>query len=364
MLMRAYSNHKVWLSSSLPLIFLLLMVASGCGDSDDTGGSLTAPVVMSATPPDGNVGVCPNTSVISATFSKAMKGSSINSSTFTLTGPGETSVDGSVGYVDATHMATFTPTEGLVLNTSYTATVTTGVADRFGNHPAAKFVWSFTTPVAGCPPPAALPELGTACNFGILGAVPEVSSTGPTIITGGDVGIFPAAAITGFPPATLTGTKHMGDAVAGTAQGDLTVAYNNAAGAAGGAVLPADIGGLTLPAGVYRTTSAQPSLGITGNLTLDGGGDPNAVWIFQVVSTVTTASGNSQVNLIGSGQAENVFWQVGSSATLGTNTVFAGNILAQASITLNTGAILNGRALARTGAVALDSNPVNVPGCP
>lgn len=156
----------------------------------------------------------------------------------------------------------------------------------------------------------------------------------------------------------------MGDATAMTAQGDLTVAYNNAAGAAGGAVLPADIGGLTLPPGVYRTTSGQPSLGITGILTLDGGGDPNAVWIFQVVSTVTTASGNSQVNLIGSAQAQNVFWQVGSSATLGTNTSFTGNIMALASITLDTGATLNGRALAQTGAVTLDSNPVNIPPCP
>jgi hypothetical protein len=149
-----------------------------------------------------------------------------------------------------------------------------------------------------------------------------------------------------------------------TAQGDLTTAYNNAAGAAGGAVLPADIGGLTLPAGVYRTTSAQPSVGITGNLTLDGGGDPNATWIFQIVSTVTTAAGNSQITLINGASAHNVFWQVGSSATLGTNTTFAGTIMAQASITLTTGATLNGRALARTGAITLDSNPVNVPACP
>jgi hypothetical protein len=144
----------------------------------------------------------------------------------------------------------------------------------------------------------------------------------------------------------------------------LTTAYNNAAGAAGGAVLPADAGGLTLAPGVYKTTSSQPSLGITGNLTLDGGGNANAVWIFQIVSTVTTAAGNSQIILINSANSHNVFWQVGSSATLGTNTTFAGTIMAQASITLATGATLNGRALARTGAVSLDSNPVNVPPCP
>ena len=164
-------------------------------------------------------------------------------------------------------------------------------------------------------------SLGTACSFGILGATPSVSSIGPTAVTG-DIGIFPAASIAGFPPGTLTGTKHAGDAVAQTAQGDLTTAYNNAAGAAGGAVLPADIGGQTLPAGVYRTTAAQPSLGITGNLTLDGGGNANAVWIFQIQSTLTTAAGNSHIILINGANSHNVFWQVGSSATLGTNTIF------------------------------------------
>jgi hypothetical protein len=146
------------------------------------------------------------------------------------------------------------------------------------------------------------------------------------------------------------------------AQGDLTTAYNNAAAAAGGAVLPADIGGLTLAPGVYKTTSAQPSLGITGNLTLAG--NATGVWIFQIQSTLTTAAGNSDVIMSGGGLPKNVFWQVGTSATLGTNTIFAGNIMAQASITLTTGATLNGRALARTGAVSLDSNPVNVPTCP
>ena len=205
--------------------------------------------------------------------------------------------------------------------------------------------------------------LGAACSFGMLGATPSVTNAGPTHVTG-DVGIWPAASIVGFPPGTLTGTLHPGDAVAQTAQGDLTTAYNNAAGKAGGAILVADIGGLTLTPGVHRTTSAQPSLGITGNLTLDGGGDSNSFWIFQIVSTLTTAAGNSHIILINGATARNVYWQVGSSATLGTNTVFVGTMMAQASVTATTGATINGRALARTGAVTLDSNPLNVPTCP
>jgi hypothetical protein len=156
----------------------------------------------------------------------------------------------------------------------------------------------------------------------------------------------------------------MNDTTAMNAQNDLTTAYNNAAGAAGGSILAPDIGGQTLFPGVYKTTSASPSLGITGNLTLDAKGDPNAVWIFQIVSTLTTASTNSQVILMNGASSHNVFWQVGSSATLGTTTSFTGTIMAQASITLTTGAILNGRALARTGAVTLDTNTVVVPACP
>jgi len=147
-----------------------------------------------------------------------------------------------------------------------------------------------------------------------------------------------------------------------TAQGDLTTAYNNVAGKVGGAVLPADIGGLTLAPGVYKTTSAQPSLGITGNLTLSG----NGLYIFQIVSSLTTAAGpgKSIVILAGGAASHDVFWQVGSSATLGSGSTFQGTILAQDSITLGTGAIFNGRVLARTGAITLDSNPVNVPPCP
>jgi hypothetical protein len=354
--MRKHGNPKILFTSLFLLIF-----AAGCGDPNKPGccasaASTTAPIVTVVTPANGDVGVCSTTAIISP--------ATIGIATFSLAAPGGAGVTGTVTYVAATRTATFHPSAALALNTLYTATISTGVADTFGIHLAANFVWSFTTAptlCAGAPPGGV--ALGTACTFGILAATPAVTNLGATHVTG-DIGIWPAASITGFPPGTLTGTEHLGDSVAMTAQGDLTAAYNSAAGVTGGAVLPADIGGLTLPAGVYRTTSAQPSLGITGNLTLDGGGDPNAVWIIQVASTLTTAAGNSHVILINSANSQNVFWQIGTSATLGTNTIFAGTIMAQISITGTTGAVLNGRALARTGAITFDTNPVNVPTCP
>jgi len=226
-------------------------------------------------------------------------------------------------------------------------------------------VWTFQTASAACgTPPSGALVLGASCSFGILGATPSVSSTGPTTVTG-DVGVWPAISIVGFPPATLTGVLHPGDSVAQTAQGDLTTAYNNAAAAPGGVVLTADIGGQTLAPGVYTTTSAQPSLAITGNLTLAGTG----VYIFQVISTLTTAAGSSsvpasQVILAGGATSHDIFWQVGSSATLGTFSKFSGTIMALASITATNGATINGRLLARTGTVTLNSNPITVPACP
>jgi len=327
-----------------------------------TSATCAPPTVTSVTPPNGSTVACPNTTVITATFSHAMNPTTINSpaTTFTLTGPGGANVSGTVNYVVATRVATFTPSAALAVSTPYTATITTGAQDTFGIPLAANFVWTFTT-APTCPPPPVGIALGAACSFGILGATPVVSSVGPTNVTG-DVGISPAASITGFPPGTLTGTLHMADATAAAAQAALTTAYNQAAAAAGGAVLPADAGGLTLAPGVYKTTSAQPTLGITGNLNLSG--PASGVWIFQIVSSLTTAAGNSQIIMSGGATSHNVFWQVGSSATLGTNTVFAGTIMANASITVTTGATLNGRALAENGAVSLDSNPVNVPSCP
>ena len=322
-----------------------------------TATSCVPPAVVSVAPPNLAVGICPDTLVV-ATFNMAMNPATINTTTFTLTSPGTppVAVAGAIVYNPSIFAATFTPANPLALDTVYTATITTGAQNLAGNTLAANFVWTFTTSAVAC---QATVPLGTACMFGILAATPAVANSGPTAVTG-DIGIYPSASITGFPPGTLTGTEYAGDPVAQTAQGDLTTAYNFAAAAAGGAILPADIGGETLAPGVYKTTSAQPSLGITGNLTLAG----NGVYIFQIMSTLTTAANNSDVILSGGATVGDVFWQVGSSATLGTTTTFAGTIMAQASVSLDTGATLNGRALARTGAVTLLSNPVNVPSCP
>lgn len=197
------------------------------------------------------------------------------------------------------------------------------------------------------------PSLGAAGSFAVIGAT-TVTNTGPSVISG-NVGLNPGTSVTGFPPGTINGTTHIGNAAVQSAQNDVVTAYNSLAGQAPTQILTGlDLGGRTLTPGVYKfDTSAQ----LTGALTLDARGDANAVFIFQIGSTLTTGGGSSVV-LINGGSPCNVFWQVGSSATLGTSTAFSGNILAMVSITLNTSASLIGRALARTGAVTLDTNTV------
>lgn len=201
-------------------------------------------------------------------------------------------------------------------------------------------------------------NLGSASNFAIL-AGSTITNTGSSVING-DIGLSPGAAVTGFPPGITNGTQYVANATAVSAQADLTAAYNNAAGQTPATTVPAELGGTTKTAGTY--SSADGTFGLTGTLTLDAQNDPNAVFIFKTASTLTTA-GSSNVNLINGAQACNVFWQVGSSATIGTNSTFKGNILAFASATLTTGANVTGRVLARNGAVTLDSNTVTKAVC-
>ena len=308
------------------------------------------PTVISVTPPNGAVGVCPNI-VVTATFSEAMNPATINTTTFTVGG-----VTGTVTLDGTGKIAAFTPSASLALNTTYTATITTGAQDATGNALAANYVWSFTTATQACQ--TAVP-LGSAANFVIL-AGSTVTNTGPTIITGGDVGLSPGSAVTGFPPGTLVSpaVMHVTDPTAAQAELDLTTAYNYAAGLPNAAVLPGDMSGLTFTPGLYKTSSTV--MLSAGNVTLDAQGNANAVFIFQVGSTLTTL-GSTQVILAGGAQAKNVFWQVTSSATLGTNSIFEGTIIALQAITLDTGATLTGRALARNSAVTLDSNSVTAP---
>ncbi len=196
------------------------------------------------------------------------------------------------------------------------------------------------------------PGLGTATSYAILAGT-TVTNTGNSVITG-DLGLSPGTAVTGFPPGTVHGAQHTADAVAVSAQNDLTAAYGVAASSpCNFDRTGVNLGGQTLAAGTYCQTTA-PTL--TGTLTLNGSG----VFIFQIGSTLVTAPGASVV-LTGGAQACNVFWQVGSSATLDTTTTFVGTIMALTSISLNNGASIAGRALARNGAVTLINNQITVP---
>jgi hypothetical protein len=228
-------------------------------------------------------------------------------------------------------------------------------------------ITGFATLVLGSPAALAQISLGTAQSFAVL-AGQSVTNTGASTFNA-NVGVSPGTSITGFPPGVVAppGMLHSADGVAAQAQTDLTAAYNAVAGTACNVDLTGqDLGGLTLTPGVYCFTS---SAFLTGALTLDFQGNPNSIFLFKIGSTLITASGSSvlMINSGGANCAQNLFWQVGSDATLGTGSQVLGNILALSSITLTTGAQLSGRALARNGTVTLDTNSVTACGplaCP
>ena len=198
-------------------------------------------------------------------------------------------------------------------------------------------------------------NLNSLSHFELLaGSDITAAAGGLTTIGGGDIGLSPGTAVTGFPPAELLspGVMYLTDPIAAQAQLDLTTAYGQVAGILGAAPLPADISGYILPPGLYSSTS---TLAFNTDITLDAQGDPNAQFIFQVGSGLNTA-GNTQIHLINGAQAKNVYWQVSSSAVLGGGSVFEGTILAYASITLNIDAVVHGRALAENGAVSMSGN--------
>lgn len=236
----------------------------------------------------------------------------------------------------------------------FTAGASTGTFSNTVRATSGTLFGSATVNVTSSSPPAGL--FGSAAPNGIMAGT-EVTCVNLGLISA-DVSIYPGTTITGYPPCTITGVRNLGTAVAAQMQADLTTAYNTLAGlpCPPANAIVADLGGTTKAAGVY---CAATGIGVTGTLTLDGGGNPNAEFVFQAGSSLTTA-GN--IVLINGAQARNVYWQVGSSATIGTASQWQGNIVALTSITLVDTATLIGRALARNGAVSLGtSNTITLP---
>jgi hypothetical protein len=334
-----------------------------------TTGTNLLPIVISTNPINNETNVPQNQSV-TATFNQAMNPLNMNGSTFTLYN-GASQITGVVSYTGLT--ATFNPTGDLQANTTYTATITVGATSLLGDALSNNYVWTFTTIDAKVPP---VIDLGDVALYGIISGVAVSNNAGASEIHDMNIGIYPGfrSSITGFfdvdggPGLIFNGEFFAADdpnpvpALLLQAKNDLTAAYLQAEGAISPApvFVAGDIGGQTLAPGIYKSTSTL--LIQNGNLTLDAQGDPNAYWIFQIASDFTTIGGapypspaGGNVILAGGAQAKNIFWQVGSSATIGDYTSFKGNILALTSVTMNAYAQAVGRMLCSNGAVTLTS---------
>ena len=366
----------------------------------------TPPTVSSVNPPNLGTGVCLQSSV-NATFSEAIDPTTINNSTFTLqlTGPPlGAPLAGTVTYDVPSRVATFTPASSLLASTNYTATVTTGVKDLAGNALATNKVFTFTTGTLPCTAPVTTFSLGTAAPFGNLGGTAGTTNTGVLTVVNGNLGSTATAtsAVTGYHDSagdiytetpvnrgtvtgkiytctvsttgpTAAGVNAASCSIATQARLDAQTLYNNLSPASlPGGIDPGagQLGGLVLTPGVYK--AAGGSFMITGSdLTLDAQGNPNAVFVFQTASTLTIGAPAAPRNiiLINGAQAKNVFWRVGTSATInaaGGGTV-VGTIIASSAISFSTvGNVnvvtLNGRAIALNASVTLTNTVINVPG--
>jgi hypothetical protein len=290
-----------------------------------------------------------------------MDPATLDAATFTLAGPGPTLIDGKITYDVTNQIATFSPRSALATATSYTATITTGAKDLEGNPLAADASWSFTTGSS----PGLLPvDLGAASPFAIF-AQATITNAGVSAVNG-DIGLTPGSSVTGFTAGMVNGTIQIGTAPATAALSALGTAYADAAGRAGPITIPENLATQVLAPGLY--ISAANSFEITGGtLTLDAQGDANGVWIFEMpASTLTLTAPSCSVVLVNGAQFANVFWRVGSSATIAAGSMAQGNIMADTTITLAAAAGLQGRALAgavtASGVVTLSANSVSTAG--
>lgn len=319
-----------------------------------TTGTTIAPTVIITDPFDLETDVELD-KIITATFSEAMNPLTITGSSFIITENGNT-VAGALSYAGNT--ATFIPSTNLLSGTTYTGTITTACQNIAGISLVADYVWTFST--LGHLGPDAI-NLDCVEDFAII-AGSTVTNTGPTIVDG-ELGLSPGTAVTGFPPGmVINGNININNTLANNGKGCLTAAFIEAEAMAVDVIVMAtgELGGLTLAPGLYKAPGG--SFDITSvDLTLDAQGDVNAVWVFQMPSSTLTVGNGVKVILSGGASANNIFWQVGSSATIGTTAEMKGTIMADQSITLQTGAILLGRALTMIGAVTLDDNAITIP---
>ena len=305
---------------------------------------------------------------VTASFSEAMDPATFTAATFKLAPAGGAALTpASVTYNSATNVATLATAAALSPDTTYTAIIQGPVTNGTRTPLGCSYAWTFKTATVAGPglPPAQPPliNLGRISTFGIF-ATSATTSTGPTLING-DVALNPGTS-QAIPPAQVNGTIPVNDQASADARTDLLTAYNQAKALPPGAGPNslgggANLSGLTLAPGTY-TSPSTISIGGALPVTLDGGGNANATWVFQIGSALTTTTAG--VSLIGSAQAKNVFWVPTSDATIGPNTIFQGTILAGRDVTGQTGATINGRLLAGAigaGTIALDSNTVNVP---